>query len=450
MLITNAKIITWTQPNTISDNQAIYIHDGVILDIGSEAVLQQKYPEAQKLDAKGQYVMPGNICAHTHFYGAFARGLGIPGSAPHDFPTILEKLWWPLDQALDERTIRLSALVCLVDAIRHGTTTLLDHHASPNFIDGSLDILADAVDNSGLRSVLCYEVTDRNGIHGAKSGIRENLRFLERVRREKIASGRVKATFGLHASMTLSDQTLEASREAVPEGIGFHVHIAEGEADQIDSLNKSGLRVVERMKKFDMLGPDSIFVHAVHINELEIDLLSKSNTWVTHQPRSNMNNAVGIGNVEGMLRAGVAVCLGNDGFSNTMWSEWKTAYLVHKMKNGDPRAMSGNAVVQMGVYNNAALLNRFFPDQNIGMLQNGAAADLIFVDYHPYTPMVVENLPWHILFGFHESMVTTTIVDGKVLMLDRKIESLDEELIAAEARQFAPELWERYRFFVPV
>ena len=191
-------------------------------------------------------------------------------------------------------------------------------------------------------------------------------------------------------------------------------------------------------------------MHAVHINELEIDLLSKSNTWVTHQPRSNMNNAVGIGNVEGMLRAGVAVCLGNDGFSNTMWSEWKTAYLVHKMKNGDPRAMPGNAVVQMGVYNNAALLNRFFPDQNIGMLQNGAAADLIFVDYHPYTPMVVENLPWHILFGFHESMVTTTIVDGKVLMLDRKIESLDEELIAAEARQFAPELWERYRFFVPV
>ena len=148
------------------------------------------YPEAERLDARGQYVMPGNICAHTHFYGAFARGMAIPGPAPKDFPEILAKLWWPLDKSLTEADVRASAEVMLVEAIRHGTTTLIDHHASPNAIDGSLDSIADAVDHSGLRAVLCYEVTDRDGEQKAQAGIRENVRFIDRVRQEKPAEGR--------------------------------------------------------------------------------------------------------------------------------------------------------------------------------------------------------------------------------------------------------------------
>jgi putative selenium metabolism protein SsnA len=450
MLITNAKLITWTEPNQVMEGQALYIRDGVIVEMGNEAELKAKHPADTIMDARGQYVMPGNICAHTHFYGAFARGLAIPGSAPHDFLSILGKLWWPLDQALDEQGVRLSALVCLVDAIRHGTTTLFDHHASPNFIDGSLDVLAQAVDVSGLRAVLCYEVTDRNGTHGAQAGMRENVRFIERVKREAIAGGRVQGTFGLHASMTLTDETLEYSRQEAPGGTGFHIHVAEGMADQEDCLQKHGVRVVERLHKFNMLGPESIFVHAVHIDPHEVDLLAQSRTWVTHQPRSNMNNAVGIGDVGGMIRAGVNVCLGNDGFSNTMWSEWKSAYLVHKAWNGDPRAMSGNDIVEIAVYNNAAMAEKFFPGLRIGTIVPGAVADLIFVDYHPFTPMHVENLPWHILFGFHESMITTTMVNGQVLMSDRKLVNLDEEAIAAEAREYAPRVWERYRFYVPV
>jgi putative selenium metabolism protein SsnA len=445
MLITNATIITWGQPNQILEGQALYLSEGLIADIGPQAELEKRYPEARRLDARGQYALPGNLCAHTHFYGAFARGMAIPGPAPKDFPEILQKLWWPLDKALDLDAVRASAQVMLVDAIRHGTTTLIDHHASPNAIEGSLDVIAEAVGQSGLRAVLCYEVTDRNGDDGARAGIAENLRFLERTRRERVAGGRVAATFGLHAGLTLSDRTLEACRQAVPEGTGFHIHVAEHESDEYDSLEKSGLRAVDRLQQHGILGPRTIVAHAIHVDAREIHLLAESGTWVTHQPRSNMNNGVGAAQVESLLRAGVRVGLGTDGFSHTMWEEWKTAYLLHKVWNRDPRRMSALDVTAMGVTNNAALAGSFFPDAPLGVLEKGAHADLILVDYHPHTPLTPGNLPWHIVFGFHESMVTATIAAGRLLMQDRRLLVLDEAEIAAHARELAPAVWERYQ-----
>jgi len=448
LLITNANLITWEDPNRILDGYALLLRDGLIQELAPSHELETRYLEVERLDARGQYVMPGNICAHTHFYGAFARGLAIPGAAPDAFPQILKKLWWPLDLALDEEAVRYSTLVCLVDAIRHGTTTLLDHHASPNAIPGSLDIIAEAVEQAGLRAVLCYEVTDRNGKAGAQAGIAENLRFIKKCQQEQGKGGgkaRVAATFGLHASLTLSDETLQACREAAPQGTGFHIHVAEAEVDQYDSLAKAGERVVDRLHRLGILGPDSICVHAVHVDAKEINLLAETGTWVTHQPRSNMNNAVGIGEVESMLRAGVRVGLGNDGFSNAMWEEWKAAYLVHKVWQHDPRRMSALDVAQMAIYNNSALAGRFFPGSPLGVLQAGARADLIFVDYHPFTPLTFGNLPWHIVFGFHESMITTTIAAGEVLMKDRQLLKLDEAAIAARARQAATRVWARYR-----
>ena len=446
MLITNGKLITWEKENRILDGQAIYIDGDKIREIGPEAELKAKFHGVETLDAKGQYVMPGNICAHTHFYGAFARGMAIPGAVPADFPEILRKLWWPLDMALDEDAVAYSALVMLVDAIKHGTTTLIDHHASPNFIDGSLDVIADAVDKSGLRSVLCYEVTDRNGEAGAKAGIAENVRFLKS---EKTHSNpRLAATFGLHASLTLTQRTLEACREALPKEAGFHIHVAEHESDEYDSLAKSGLRVVDRLHQHGILGPRSIVAHAIHIDAQEAKLLGNTGTWVTHQPRSNMNNAVGAAEVESLLRLGVPVCIGTDGFSHVMWEEWRTAYLLHKVAHGDPRRMNGMDIVQMGVYNNATLAGSFFPEAPLGVLTPGAYADFIFVDYNPHTPMTPGNLPWQIIFGFHESMVTTTIVAGQVLMRDRELLTLDEAAITAEARELAPQVWKRYETYV--
>jgi len=444
MLITNGKLITWEDPNRVLDDHALHLENGLIAEVGPQDVMQAQYPNEEVLDAGGQYVMPGNICAHTHFYGAYARGMAIPGSAPKDFPEILQKLWWPLDRSLRLDDVRASAEVMMVDAIRHGTTTLIDHHASPNAIEGSLDVIAEAVDEAGLRAVLCYEVTDRDGEEKAAAGIEENLRFIERTRHENIADGRIAATFGMHASLTLSDETLDKCRQVVPEGVGFHLHVAEHEVDEYDSLAKSGMRAVDRLAHHGILGPNSIVVHAVHVDAREIELLAESGTWVTHQPRSNMNNGVGVSQVESMMRAGVKMGIGTDGFSHTMWEEWKNVYLVHKLWHRDPRRMNGMDVVRMGVYNNATLAGIFFREAPLGVVQRGAFADLIFVDYHPYTPLIADNLPWHILFGFNESMVTTTIVNGMILMRDRQLTTLNEDEIAARALKLAPQVWERY------
>jgi putative selenium metabolism protein SsnA len=442
MIIKNGKLITWEADNQILEDRQVLIQKGIIKEIGAD--LDQKNPDEEIVDAGGQYIMPGNICAHTHFYGAYARGMGIPGDAPKDFPEILEKLWWPLDLALDEEGVRYSALVFAIDAIKNGTTTLFDHHASPNFIDGSLYVIADVLLDAGLRGVLCYEVTDRNGPGGAQKGIQENVRFIKKA----AGLDRLGAAFGLHASLTLDDQTLSSCREAIGDEAGFHIHVGEHQADEYDSLKKGGLRVVDRLKQFGILGPKSIVAHGVHIDQQEAVLLKESKTWLTHQARSNMNNAVGVAAIEDFLRLGIPVCLGTDGFYHAMWEEWKTVYFLHKSHHRDPRRMSAMDIVRMGVQNNAALANLYLPDTTVGVIQPGAAADLIFVNYHPHTPLSAGNLPWQIIFGFQESMITSTMVAGKFLMKDKQLLTLDEEKITAEARAIAPQIWKRYEGFV--
>jgi putative selenium metabolism protein SsnA len=443
MLITNANVITWEKANRILTGYAVLIQGGKITGLGPTEEMKRAHPEAEELDAGGQYLMPGLICAHTHFYGAFARGMAIPGAAADSFPQILAKLWWPLDKALSMPDVNYSAQVCLIDAIKHGTTTLIDHHASPTVIDGSLDTIADAVEQAGVRASLCYEVTDRNGKEGAWAGIAENKRFIRRVKADS-AGGRLAAKFGLHASLTVSEETLSRCREAAGGDEGFHIHVAEHEVDEYDSLAKTGKRVVDRLNDHGILGSNSIIVHAVHVDAKEINLLAETRTWVSHQPRSNMNNAVGLPRVEEMMRAGVRVCLGNDGFSNAMWDEWKAAYLSHKLYHRDPRRMGGYDVVEMAIYNNAELVTQHFGAGRIGSIEVGAAADLILVDYHPYTELSAGNLPWHILFGFEAGMVTSTMVAGKLLMHKRQLLTLDEAKISREAQQLSAQTWQRY------
>ena len=442
MIITNGKIVTWGDPNEILEDQALLLQDGLIQEIGNEAELKNSYPEEEILDANGQIVMPGLICAHTHFYGAFSRGMAVPGKPSRNFQEILANLWWKLDKGLDEEGVKYSALALLADATRYGCTTLFDHHASPNCIDGSLDIEADAVTESGLRASLCYEVTDRDGEEKALAGIRENGRFISGVEAGNY-SPMLKAHFGLHASLTVSDETLEKCIAENSGRVGFHTHAAEGIVDQEDSLTKYGKRVVERFADSGILGEKTILAHGVHVTPHEIDLLAQSGTWLSHQPRSNMNNAVGVAPVEEMLKQGVKVCLGNDGFSNAMWQEWFFAYLIQKDQQADPRAMNGYDVIKIAVENNSRLASQTWGGLRIGMIEKGAAADLILVDYHPITPMHAGNLPWHILFGFRDGMVTSTIAGGKLLMKDRKLLLLDEAEIAAKAREAAIRSWDR-------
>jgi len=225
--------------------------------------------------------------------------------------------------------------------------------------------------------------------------------------------------------------------------LGFHIHVAEDAADQEDSLCKAGRRVVQRLHEAGILGPQTIAAHCVHVDEGEMAILAETGTWVTHQPRSNMNNAVGVAPVEAMLAAGVNVGLGNDGFSNNMLAEMKAAYLVHKLKQRDPRAMPGDRVIELAYANNARLARVYWPELTLGELRPGAAADLVLLDYQPTTPLVAGNLPWHLLFGIEASAITTTICAGQVLMRDRKLLTLDEEAITARSRELAAALWKR-------
>ncbi len=441
MLITHGTVATFVPaPRLIADG-AVHMAGGRIDAVGTTAELARQFPGDEILDAGGQLVMPGNICSHTHFYGAFARGLALRGDPPRNFLEILEKLWWRLDRALLMEDIRYSALVCLADAIRHGTTCLIDHHASPNEIDGSLDTIAAAGIEAGVRVSCAYEVTDRNGDVGAKAGIAENVRFLAAQKRRPHPL--IGGSFGLHASFTLSDQTLDRCVAAARDvHAGFHVHVAEDKADQQDCLKQHNKKVVERFDEAQVIGPRTIAAHCVHVDAYEMDMLRETRTKVTHQPRSNMNNAVGTQASAELLKRGICVGLGNDGFSNDMFTEMKTAYLVHKQAAGDPRVMGADQIMQMAVANNAQIAALFW-DAPLGELAPGAAADIVLLDYRPTTPLDAGNLPWHIIFGAGGSHVTTTICAGKVLMRDRRLLTLDEVEIAAKAREHAARVWAR-------
>jgi len=443
MILYNGTIVTMDADLTIQENGAIRINNGIIEDIGDSKVICARYPGENREDVDGKLIMPGNICAHTHFYGAYARGLSTIGTPPGNFLEILEKLWWRIDKALTPESVKTSAQVCLLDAIRHGTTTLIDHHASPSCVDGSLDLIAEAASETGLRTCLCYEVTDRNGPQEAQAGINENMRFINRCRNED--NPLLAGTFGLHASLTLSDETLQNCCDAAAgTDCGFHIHAAEDKADQIDSQYKYGERVINRLKRFNMLGPKSLLAHCVHVDEKEITLIAESGSIVTHQPRSNMNNAVGCADVAKMLDKGITVAMGNDGFSNNMWAEWKTAYLVHKLVNSDPQACQGYDIMKMGITNNVKLVNRFWPEQTIGSLVVGSSADLVLVEYSPFTPMTSGNLPWHILFGMETDTIHSTMVRGKWLMRNREVIVIEEQEILQNAMEIGHDVWKRF------
>ncbi len=443
MLITNGRVLTFGEKPRLIEKGGVLIQDDRIVAVDFSHVLEEQYPQEERLDARGMLVMPGMIVAHTHFYGTFARGLSIPGPPMKDFPEILRRLWWPLDRSLDEESVRYSALVPMLDAIRYGTTTLIDHHASNRFIDGSLDVIAEAVEETGLRAVLCYEVSDRDGPEVAQAGIRENVRFIKKAR--DMAHPRIGATFGLHAAMTLSDETLDrcvAEAEAIGHQ-GFHIHAAEGPADREHSLAVYGIPTIERLAQRGILGPHTIVAHAITIDAWEMAALDLSQTWVSHQPRSNMNNGVGVADIPTMLRGRMKVVLGNDGFSNDMFEEMRVAYLLHKVARQDPRVLPADQLLDMVMNQNAALAQQFL-GQTFGRLEPGAAADIILVDYDPPTPLTVDNFPWHIMFGFDGRKVDTTIVAGRILMRHGIIPHLDAERIYARAREVAEGVWERF------
>ncbi len=452
ILIGNGTVVTLGAQNQLIEKGAVLVHDGRIKAIDRDTTMRQQYPDAEYVDAKDGLIIPGFLCAHTHFYGAFARGMAIPGEPPRNFPEIIERLWWRLDKLLTLDDTKASAEMFMADAIRCGTTCAVDHHASPNAIEGSLDVIADAVEQAGIRACLAYEVSDRDGLDVVADGIRENERFIHSLRaerRKQADAGIIAASYGLHASFTLSTATLERCAAGGAElGVGFHIHVAEDISDEKDSISRYGRRVVDRLETGNILGPRSIAAHCVHVRSGEMNRLSETHTHSVHNPRSNMNNAVGRAPVEEMVRAGVNVGLGNDGFSMNMMQEMKAAYLLHKLALEDPRVMPGELVLNLAFQHNARIMDAVFspfsPDfPRVGELSVGSAADLVLLDYLPPTPLSSGNFPWHLIFGIDAHHVNSTMVAGRWLMRNHQLLTVDEARIHARARELSQTLWNR-------
>lgn len=441
LIVGGGLLLTLDAEGRIIEDGAVAIDDGVIREVGDTCEIRARYPGAEFIDATGHIIMPGMINTHMHLYSTFARGMALKDAPPATFLQILERLWWRLDKTLGPEDVYVSALVPLIDCIRCGTTTVLDHHASPMAVPGSLDEIARAVAEAGIRACLAYEVSDRDGAEIAGQGIRENVRFIERCQRER--SEHLAASFGLHAQITLSDETLAKCREAAEKlDVGFHVHVAEGPEDVENALARSGKRVVERLDAFGILGPKTIAAHCVHVNDAEMDILLERDVNVVHNPESNMGNAVGCAPVLRMLHKGIRVGLGTDGYTADMFESVKVANMLHKFNERNPSA-AWSEVPAMIFENNRKIAGGYF-GRKFGVLEPAAAGDVIVVDYHPPTPMDASNYYGHVLFGMSGGLVDTTIVAGRILMRGRKLTGIDEERVTARSRELARRVWERF------
>lgn len=438
-LIVHGRVITLGKSRQILEDGAVRITGDRIDEVGPSKDLLARHPGLPVLDAAGKTVMPGLINAHHHLYSTFACGISCEPAA--NFVEILEKLWWRLDRALSMDDVRSSALIPLVRCIRSGCTTIIDHHASPGALRGSLATIAAATKQAGLRAALCYEVTDRNGLAEAEAGVRENAEFIAGLRAEP--QPLLAGLFGLHAAMTLSPATLDAAAQAAADlDTGFHVHVAEDLADQQHSLERYGMRVVPRLKQHGMLGPKTLAVHCIHVDAAERELLAATDTTVVHNPQSNMNNAVGCADALGMMAQGLRVGLGTDGMTSSMWDEVRVANLIHRHVKRDPR-VAFVEVIDMLTRNNAEIASRTF-GQPIGALEPGYLADIVLVDYLPFTPFSESNYYGHFMFGLANARVDTTIVGGQVLMKGGVLQTLDEREIFARAAELSPGTWKRF------
>ncbi|GAA0747067.1 putative aminohydrolase SsnA [Clostridium oceanicum] len=441
LLIGNGKVITRDDSRPIIDNGCVAIEENKIVDIGLTEAIKDKYKDCKFIDAKGKLIMPGFINTHMHYYSTFGRGINNDSPRAKGLTDILKGLWWRLDKVLTLEDVYYSAMVPMIDQVKNGVTTVFDHHASPHAIKGSLFKIAEAAKVAGIRSNLCYETSDRDGEKIADEGISENVEFIKYCNEKK--DDMIKGMFGLHASMTISDKTLEKCMSAI-EGLntGFHVHCAEGIEDLEDSRKKYGKGVIERWFDAGVLSDKTIAVHCIHTTDKELDMLKEKDAIVVHNPESNMGNAVGVAPVLELYKKGILLGLGTDGYTPDIIESYKVANIIHKHAKKDSN-VAWVEIPEMLFKNNRKITERFI-DGKVGVLKEGALGDVIVVDYNPPTPINEGNINSHILFGINGRNVDTTIINGKVVMENRNLINIDEERIMARSRELATEVWKRF------
>ena len=440
ILLANGKVITRDPEGTgYLPDGGVVTEGGTILAVGSTADLRAQYPQAEFVDAHGGVIMPGLINAHTHIYSALARGLSIDGYAPTNFYEVLDGQWWYIDRNLDLAATKASAQALVMDSIKQGVTTIFDHHASFLEIPGSLMQIAEVTQQMGLRACLCYEVSDRDGEEKSIQSVQENKDFLDWC--ERTPSDMLKPMFGGHALFTISDRTFDRMTAANNGRVGYHIHVSEGMNDVYDSLRNYGRRPVQRLHDHGILGRQTILGHCIHVNTAEMDLIRETDTMVVNNPESNMGNAVGISPVLQLFRRGILIGLGTDAYTNDMLESIKVA-LIAQRHNVCLPGVGWQEVTQMLFRNNALMAARAgFP--TLGVLRPGAAADVIVMDYKPFTPFGAENIDGHMLFGMTGRQCQTTMVNGRILMKDRQLTQIDEEAVNAHILEVSKRLWGR-------
>ena len=437
LVIGNGRMITRDASNAFIENGAVAMDGNTIVMVGVTEEVKKVYPDAEFVDAKGGVIMPAFINAHEHIYSSFARGLSINGYNPQGFLDILDGLWWTVDRHLTLEQTKLSAYATYIDSIKNGVTTVFDHHASFGHITGSLNAIEEAAKDLGVRTCLCYEISDRDGMEKSRESVMENVNFIKHALADD--SDMIAGMMGMHASFTISDETMALCNELKPEGVGYHIHVAEDIYDLHQCLKEHGKRIVDRLHDWNILGPKTLLGHCIYVNEHEMDLIKETNTMVVHNPESNMGNAIGICPVLQLHKRGILLGMGTDAYTNDMLESLKVALCSQRSQNCLPN-VGWCEVMDMLFRNNAKIGEKYFPVQ-LGVLKAGAAADIIVMDYKPFTPFSDENIDGHMIFGMTGRQCQTTIAAGKTLMLDRELVGIDEEAENAHILEAAKKLW---------
>jgi putative selenium metabolism protein SsnA len=430
VVLTGATVVVGFDPPEVAQGDLVIEHDRV-------GGFSPPPHGAIRRDCAGTLVVPGNVCAHHHLYSALARGMPYRLDPPKTFLEILQRIWWRLDRALDEPSVAASATIGALEALRCGTTTIVDHHASPNFIDGSLDVIADALGTLGARAILCYEVTDRDGADRAAAGIAENRRFLHTPR--PLARGMV----GAHASFTLSDDTLDACAELAREaGAGVHIHVAEDACDEDDSEARFRVRVAERLATTGILDRRALLAHCVHVDEAEIARIGASGSTVVCNPRSNMNNGVGH---SPFTYQGGNVALGTDGIGGDMIAEAQAGHF--RARDGGHDVAGSWPIDRLAA--SARFAGSVYDEPLLGTLRPGAPADLCVLSYDPPAPFDATTVSGNFLFGLSSGRVRDVYVAGERVIDHGHSARVDEEELMTVSRAVTGELWSRLEQIPP-
>lgn len=437
MLILKNVTAVQFEPAQVREGVDIAIDGAEIRAIGDN--LHAQLPDAQVKEMHGRLVMPGIVCAHNHFYSGLSRGIMANIAPCPDFISTLKNLWWRLDRALDEESLYYSGLICSLEAIKSGCTAVIDHHASPNYIAGSLATLRKGFLKAGLRGMTCFETTDRNGgTRELQQGVEENIRFAQLIDEAKAKGSEpylVEAHIGAHAPFTVSNAGLEMLAEALrATGRGLHIHAAEDRYDVSHSHDKYGQDLVVRLAEYGLINDKTLLAHGLYLSDEDIRILNEQDAFLVHNARSNMNNHVGYNQRLAQYRN---LALGTDGIGADMFEELKFAFFKHRDAGGPLWPDSFTRFL----YNGNQLLNRNF-GARFGRLEAGYKADLTICDYPSPTPLAAQNIGGHLAFGLGSSSVHSVMVEGVMVYEDRAF-PFDIEPIYAEARKVAARMWQR-------